>query len=140
MILFLFCGTSNDGSQSETTPDARILWSSPEELALPLSLRTVSDRLGRFRFAIALFRYRRRERTAFRLRSRHLPVFGNDTSIPRPTGRRHPTGDQERENGRQVKMPPALAEIPTIDERGLMQVAGDGHGAAQNVEQDVPLS
>src|SRR5664280_2527939 len=65
--------------------------------------------------------------------------LGHDGRVPRPAGGGDPTGHVGGEDGREDDLSPALAPRQTHRDHHLAQIVGDGAGAGDDVEQDVPL-
>src|SRR5207302_1629078 len=51
----------------------------------------------------------------------------------------HHAGDQIRKNRGQDEVAPAIPGAEAVDLRGFLEVRGNGHGAGDDVEEDVPL-
>src|SRR5467141_3551003 len=68
-----------------------------------------------------------------------MKIFRNDAGVPRAARCRHHAGDEIRKNGRQDEVAPAIPGAEAVDFRGFLEVRGNGHGAGDDVEEDVPL-
>ena len=68
-----------------------------------------------------------------------MEIFGHDAGVPGAARRGDEPRDQERENPRQEQFPPALEISQPEHSAHFFQVRGNGAGAGDDIEQDVPL-
>src|SRR6202171_1479169 len=68
-----------------------------------------------------------------------MKIFRDDAGVPRAARCGHHAGDEIRENGRQDEVAPVIPGAEAVDLRGFLEVRGNGHGAGDDVEEDVPL-
>src|SRR6202158_2828647 len=68
-----------------------------------------------------------------------MKIFRNDAGVPSAAGCRHHAGDEIRENARQDEVAPAIPGAEAVDLRSFLEVRGNGRGAGNDVEEDVPL-
>jgi len=66
-------------------------------------------------------------------------VFGEDRGVPGTAAGGDHAGDQIREDAGEDQGGPALPAGEAIERGGFAEVAGDGHGSGDDVEEDVPL-
>src|SRR6266481_9790730 len=62
-----------------------------------------------------------------------------DAGVPGAARGRHHARDEIRENARQDEVPPAVPGPQAVDLRGFLEVRGNGHGAGDHIEENVPL-
>ena len=68
-----------------------------------------------------------------------MKIFRNDAGVPRTAGSGDHAGDQIGENAGKNQVPPAIPGMETENLRNFLEVRGNGHGAGDYVEQNVPL-
>src|SRR6267143_3614275 len=68
-----------------------------------------------------------------------MKILRNDACVPRAARGGYHAGDEIRKNSRQDEVAPAIPGAEAIDLRGFLEVGGNGHGAGDDVEEDVPL-
>src|SRR5882762_6691552 len=68
-----------------------------------------------------------------------MKIFRNDAGVPRAARCGHHAGDEIRKNSRQGEVAPAIPGAEAVDLRGFLEVSGNGHGAGDDVKEDVPL-
>src|ERR1700687_4026821 len=68
-----------------------------------------------------------------------MKIFRDDAGVPRAARCGNHASDEIRENGRQDEVAPAIPGAEAVDLRGFLEVGGNGHGAGDDVEEDVPL-
>src|SRR6267143_116465 len=68
-----------------------------------------------------------------------MKILRNDACVPRATRGGYHAGDEIRKNSRQDEVAPAIPGAEAVDLRGFLEVSGNGHGAGDDVEEDVPL-
>src|SRR5229473_2320661 len=68
-----------------------------------------------------------------------MKIFRDDAGVPGAARSGHHAGDEIRKNAGQDEKTPAIPGAETIDLRGFLKVGGNGHGAGDDVEEDVPL-
>src|SRR5260370_3519109 len=66
-------------------------------------------------------------------------IFRDDAGVPRAARCGYHAGDEVRKNPWQDEVAPAIPGAEAVDLRGFLEVRGDGHGAGDDVEEDVPL-
>src|SRR5467141_2457553 len=68
-----------------------------------------------------------------------MKILRNDACVPRAIRGGYHAGDEIRKNSRQDEVAPAIPGAEAVDLRGFLEVGGNGHGAGDDVEEDVPL-
>src|SRR6267143_693798 len=68
-----------------------------------------------------------------------MKIFRDDAGVPGAARCGHQAGDEIRKNSRQDEITPAIPRTEAVDLRGFLEVRGNGHGAGDDVEEDVPL-
>ena len=69
----------------------------------------------------------------------HAGVFGEDRRVPGAARCRDHAGDEVGKDAGEDEPGPALPASEVVERSNLAQVGGDGHGAGDHVEEDVPL-
>src|SRR5467141_4407388 len=68
-----------------------------------------------------------------------VKIFRDDAGVPRATRGRHQPGDEIGKDTGQDKAAPAIPRAEMKNVSDFFQVRGNGHGAGDDVEEDVPL-
>src|SRR5713226_10054444 len=68
-----------------------------------------------------------------------MKIFRDDAGVPGAARSGHHAGDEIRKNAGQDEKTPAIPGAEAIDLRGFLEVGGNGHGAGDDVEENVPL-
>src|SRR5467141_3861427 len=68
-----------------------------------------------------------------------MKIFRDDAGVPSAARCGHHAGDEIRKNRGQDEVAPAIPGAEAVDFRGFLEVRGNGHGAGDDVKEDVPL-
>src|SRR5229473_4417489 len=68
-----------------------------------------------------------------------MKIFRDDAGVPGAARSGHHAGDEIRKNAGQDEVAPAIPGAEAVDLRGFLEVRGNGHGAGDDVEENVPL-
>src|SRR5712664_1746097 len=68
-----------------------------------------------------------------------MKIFRDDAGVPGAARSGHHSGDEIGKNAGQDEVTPAVPGAEAVNLRGFLEVRGDGHGAGDDVEEDVPL-
>src|SRR5207245_11591105 len=71
--------------------------------------------------------------------SLEVKILRNDAGVPRAARSRHQAGDEIGKDAGEDEMTPAIPGAESEDLRGFLQFRRDGHGAGNDIEEDVPL-
>src|SRR6266851_3832033 len=68
-----------------------------------------------------------------------MKIFRDDAGVPGAARSGHHSSDEVRKNAGQDEVAPAIPGAEAVDLRSFLEVRGNGHGAGDDVEKDVPL-
>src|SRR5216684_2123950 len=68
-----------------------------------------------------------------------MKIFRDDAGVPGAARSGHHSSDEIRKNAGQDEVAPAIPGAEAVNLRSFLEVRGNGHGAGDDVEEDVPL-